>query len=68
VEWAYLVGLGISLVTLVFGALGLRGKAQRDYVDLLKQRLDDCERELRRLQQENQWLRRQLMDGGKHDE
>lgn len=64
-EWAYLVGLGISIATLIFGAIGLRSKARRDYTDQLERELDDCKRERRRLQVENEWLRERLMERGR---
>lgn len=68
-ELAYLVGLGFSIATLIFAALGLRGRSRKDYEDSiraeaasLRARLEECEREQRRLRSENQqWLREWLM-------
>lgn len=61
-EWVYIAGLGISIATLIFGALGLRGKVRRDYTELLqaevdglRKRLTACEGDRDRLRGDLDW-------------
>lgn len=73
IDWASAIGVVVAVGTIIFGALGLRGKVRKDYVELLqhevellRRRADDCEQEQRRLRGENDWLRQRLMHDKDH--
>lgn len=51
-EWYGIVGLAVTLVTLIFGALGLRGKAAKDYVEMLKSEVDTLRTKLKACEEE----------------
>ena len=78
-DWASigsLIGLVIALGTFIYGAFGLRGKARKDYTDLLQTEvtalrvsiqearaaLAECEQRAGSLRSEIEWLRQRLME------
>ena len=60
--WIALGSAIISIAVLVFGALGLRGRAARDYETSLETRLERALDDLAAVQRERDLLQRQVVD------